>query len=165
MNAKGVCTKTNLLRFRSPCPAWQLPCPCQREPFSFTVGSPSDPSPIRAGCPHGARVPAGASFVPPRSVWAQAEEFSPILLVDATKLFCIKKLYLFVNTLGVNKSKDTTHIFSTCIIICKVLCWIPPPYKYLENYSNRACFSFPKRAVFIKTDSLLAQLVITKCSH
>lgn len=64
------------------------------------------------------------------------------MLSDTTKLFCIKELSLFCEYSGVNIPKGTTHIFSACIIISKVLCQILHDYT-LKN-ENRARFSLQK---------------------
>lgn len=63
------------------------------------------------------------------------------MLSDTTKLFCIKEPS-FCEYSGVNIPKGTTHIFSACIIISKVLRRILHDYT-LKN-ENRAHFSLQK---------------------
>lgn len=59
-----------------------------------------------------------SSLIPVSSVWAESKRFLLIMLLDTTKLFCIKELYLFVNT-HVNRPKGIIHIFKAYTIIFK----------------------------------------------
>lgn len=59
-----------------------------------------------------------SSLIPVSSLWAESKRFLLIMLLDTTKLFCIKELYLFVNT-HVNRPEGIIHIFKAYTIIFK----------------------------------------------
>lgn len=80
------------------------------------------------------------------------------MLLDTTKLFCIKELYLFVNTL-VNILKGTVHIFRACIIICKVLCWILHDYRYSLLEQRQGLLFFPNITVFMEEDRFIGLVI------
>lgn len=65
------------------------------------------------------------------------------MLLDTTKLFCIKELLSFCEYSCVSILKGTVHIFRACTIICKVLCWILHGYRYSLLEQRQGLLFFP----------------------